>query len=160
MTNLGLVTRLGGSWHHWVAASPGWIHSWPSGLDQAGIIKVRPDYLWREGERVVATADAKYKRIEHQSHVPNEDLYQVLFYCSRYGSKIGYLLYAAAPDFSLHMAGSYIEIRIRSIDLSQDLASLHDNLESLHHEIVTSRDKSVGVWTTSREVVGNLDSKV
>lgn len=105
-------------------------------LDQDGIIKFKPDFLWKRGQQISAIADAKYKRIESQSQVPNEDLYQVLSYCGRYGLNVGYIIYAEAPSFSLHMEGSQTEIRIRSVDLSQKITSLQVELGDLHDEIL------------------------
>ena len=104
-------------------------------LDQDGIIKFKPDFLWKRGQQITAIADAKYKRIESENQVPNEDLYQVLSYCGRYGLDVGYIIYAEAPNFSLHMEGSKTEIRIRSVDLSQKIMNLKAELGDLHDEI-------------------------
>lgn len=68
--------------------------------------RIKPDILVRDGDRVVAVLDAKYKRLknywpERPDGVDRGDLYQLASYLSRYhphGNGVGALLYPDDPE--------------------------------------------------------------
>jgi 5-methylcytosine-specific restriction enzyme subunit McrC len=93
---------------------------WRGHLDEAGIVDLRPDILWRKGGAVLAVADAKYKA-EKPSGYPNADLYQLLAYCTVLGLKAGHLIYARGNEHPVrHVArGSGVEIMCHALDLNQ-----------------------------------------
>ena len=63
-------------------------------LDEAGIIKVKPDLSWYIGNRLAFVGDVKYKRV-HVEGVENPDLYQLLAYTIAADLPGGLLIYPA-----------------------------------------------------------------
>jgi 5-methylcytosine-specific restriction enzyme subunit McrC len=100
-------------------------------LDEEGLFRVIPDYLWFNGQRAAALADAKYKRVSSKSDVPNSDINQMIAYCNRFKLTKGHLIYADAPEFSAALLNSEIELFVHSIDLGLDQAELDRKLEQV-----------------------------
>lgn len=105
-------------------------------LDSAGYVRIRPDYLWTDGLNTLGLADAKYKHFETRTQVPNQDIYQMVTYCTRYGISEGYLLYASSPDFTVDIEGSPISIHVRQIDLAVPFKNLEGQIRALQNEIL------------------------
>lgn len=61
-------------------------------LDENGLVKLRPDLTWWEGDDCVFVGDVKYKRTN--GGVPNADLYQLLAYVTALDLPGGVLVYA------------------------------------------------------------------
>jgi 5-methylcytosine-specific restriction enzyme subunit McrC len=94
-------------------------------LDEAGLVVLRPDIVWRAGGAVAAVIDAKYKA-GNPSGFPNADLYQLLAYCTALGLRVGHLVYAAGNEeparYVVRRAGT--EIICHALDLSKPPAAL------------------------------------
>jgi len=105
-------------------------------LDRGGLVGIRPDYLWFEGGNVTGVADAKYKVFSTKASVPNDDVYQMVTYCTRYGLDQGYLIYASSPSFSIDVEGSAITIEVRGVDLSLELPEIEEQIAALLDEIL------------------------
>ena len=82
-------------------------------------------------------ADAKYKIVSTRSSIPNDDVYQMVTYCTRYGLDKGYLLYASAQDFSIDVEGSSITIEVRGIDLSRKVFEIEEQVSFLLKEMLS-----------------------
>lgn len=104
-------------------------------LDRGGLVGIRPDYLWFSGPRAVGVADAKYKIFETQHSIPNDDVYQMVTYCTRYGLERGYLIYADAPSFSIDVEGSAISVEVRGVNLSLEIEEIERQVSGLVEEI-------------------------
>jgi 5-methylcytosine-specific restriction enzyme subunit McrC len=107
-------------------------------LDQAGLVPLRPDIVWKVGGTAAAVIDAKYKA-EKPAGYPNADLYQLLAYCTILGLPVGHLVYArgnASPARHV-VRQSGVEILCHAVDLSQLPDRLIDQMSSLA-ELVTS----------------------
>lgn len=66
-------------------------------LDEAALVVLIPDIVWRVGGKTVAVIDAKYKAGQ-PAGFPNADLYQLLAYCTALGLRVGHLVYAAGNE--------------------------------------------------------------
>ncbi len=90
----------------------------PHHLDEARLIGLVPDLVWRVAGRPAAVADAKYKA-EKPHGYPNADLYQMLAYCTVLGLRRGHLIYARGnEEASRHtVRESGIEIICHALDL-------------------------------------------
>ncbi|GAA4971374.1 McrC family protein [Actinoplanes utahensis] len=83
-------------------------------LDTGRRILIRPDVVHVVDGRPVAVFDAKYKL-----SLPNEDVYQMLAYCTALGLTAGWLVYAhGVPDGPLPVRHTGIEIVRHPLDLS------------------------------------------
>jgi 5-methylcytosine-specific restriction enzyme subunit McrC len=92
----------------------------PGRLDRDGKVAIVPDIRWVKAGGTVAVVDAKHKRLE-ASGPPNEDVYQMLAYCTSLGLRVGYLVYAHDPGLAsggLRIRNSDCEVRVRTIDLT------------------------------------------
>lgn len=105
-------------------------------LDRGGLVGIRPDYLWFSGALVAGVADAKYKIFESKNSIPNEDVYQMVTYCTRYGVSKGYLIYASAPNFSIDVEGSAMSVEVRGIDMSLEIQEIERQVSNLFGEIL------------------------
>ncbi|MEE6261173.1 McrC family protein [Plantactinospora sonchi] len=100
-------------------------------LDHGRRIAVRPDLVWKKNGRVIAVADAKYKR-----HTPTADMYQMLAYCTAYGLPRGHLVYAAGGTPSRHVVrNAGTEIVCHFLDLGRAPADLLTEVNRLAEEI-------------------------
>ena len=62
-------------------------------LDEANVLRLKPDLSWWRDGKCAAVLDAKYKAIS-SGLMPNADAYQMLAYCTAYHLPRGYLVYA------------------------------------------------------------------
>ncbi|MCI0143165.1 McrC family protein [Arthrobacter bambusae] len=94
-------------------------------LDIGGNINLRPDLIWKDGARVNAVIDAKYKAPKNSTY-PNADIYQMLAYCVRFALRTGHLIYAKGEEEPhVHeIIGHNASIQCHAVDLDQDPASL------------------------------------
>lgn len=110
---------------------------WVSKLDEAGRVPIRPDVAWLVGGKLRAVVDAKHKTLS-ASGPPNEDVYQMLAYCTALGLERGYLVYAKDPGgkpIDLAVRNSSCEVRVRALDLEMDPEALLDQVAALAAEI-------------------------
>jgi 5-methylcytosine-specific restriction enzyme subunit McrC len=105
-------------------------------LDETQFFRIRPDYLWFKKGSASSLADAKYKVIQSRSDVSNQDVNQIIAYCSRFGLESGHLVYASTPEFEATMTNSEIRIEIHEVDLSLEPAVLEQKVESVFRKIV------------------------
>lgn len=91
-------------------------------LDRQQRLAVRPDITWWKGSRIAAVADAKYKPIA-DNRFPNADAYQMLAYCSAFGLKRGFLVYAKGEaDDRTHALPHGIDLRVFTVDVENEPA--------------------------------------
>ena len=62
-------------------------------LDVGARLRLKPAIGWWDGSRCLAVLDAKYKAID-DGLLRHGDAYQMLAYCTAYGLRRGYLVYA------------------------------------------------------------------
>ncbi|MFE0642624.1 McrC family protein [Streptomyces sp. NPDC058877] len=102
-------------------------------LDEGTSIRLRPDFVWYgESGRPAIVADAKYKARRSQGF-PNEDLYQMLAYCTALGLSEGHLVYAKgnAPRTSHRVRHAGIVLHQHAIELDRQPAELLADMEAL-----------------------------
>ena len=95
-------------------------------LDVGGHVSIRPDLVWRSGNRVRAVLDAKYKVVRNEAY-PNADIYQMLAYCIRHNVPEGHLIYAEGESMPQEIAvrsagadGAVVRIYGHAVDLSRE----------------------------------------
>lgn len=102
-----------------------------------GSPKIQPDVKVWSGDRVVAIADAKYKR--DYAAPPNGDLYQVITYGTALACPEVYLLYPQTEidaERDLQIINSPIVVRTRRVDIASPTAI--ENAEALAKSVVLS----------------------
>lgn len=115
-------------------------------LDAEQEVNLRPDIVWyqvprRERREPTIVADAKYK-IETTGSLPNQDVYQMLAYCSSLGLAAGHLIYAkgteAVRSFNIPNAGPLgagVTVKAHTLDLDVDPEALLDQVGALAIEL-------------------------
>jgi 5-methylcytosine-specific restriction enzyme subunit McrC len=106
-------------------------------LDRDRKVEVFPDIRWERGGRTMAVVDAKHKRLE-ASGPPNEDVYQMLAYCTSLALPVGYLVYASDPKVvsgNLRIRNSECEVRVRTVDLAREPEQVLSSVADLAAEI-------------------------
>ncbi|MFD6275185.1 McrC family protein [Streptomyces sp. NPDC060209] len=106
-------------------------------LDQAGAVRMRPDFVWYDERGTpLAVADAKYKA-ERPEGYPEADLYQMLAYCTAIGLPAGHLVYARgnAPRARHRVRHAEISLFQHALDLSQPPNALLAEVDDLAHEM-------------------------
>ncbi|WP_327319141.1 McrC family protein [Streptomyces sp. NBC_01235] len=98
----------------------------PHHLDVAAAVRMRPDFVLYGPEGIpCAVVDAKYKA-EKRGGYPDDDLYQMLAYCTALGLREGHLVYAkgnaAHAAHTVRHAG--IVIHQHALDLDQEPTGL------------------------------------
>jgi 5-methylcytosine-specific restriction enzyme subunit McrC len=108
-------------------------------LDEASIVSMKPDLVWKLHGKPVAVADAKYKQETPDGH-PNADLYQMLAYCTALGLPRGHLIYAkgnAEPArHVVRQAG--VEIVCHALDLAQQQAELLGQISAITAQLAAA----------------------
>ncbi|WP_067069021.1 McrC family protein [Carbonactinospora thermoautotrophica] len=102
-------------------------------------VLLKPDLVWyATGDRPAAVVDAKYKA-ERTSGVPQQDLYQMLAYCTALGLPRGHLVYAKGqqPELTHHVRNSGVELVQHALDLEQDLPGLRGQVARIAEAIVS-----------------------
>jgi 5-methylcytosine-specific restriction enzyme subunit McrC len=114
-------------------------------LDHEGKVKIKPDIRWVRDGATRAVIDAKYKRLE-ASGPPNEDVYQMLAYCTAFALPVGYLVYANDPKTvsgDIDIRNAECEVRVRTVDLEAKpdavLAAVTDLAAEIAGEFALSR---------------------
>ncbi|MFD8323611.1 McrC family protein [Kitasatospora purpeofusca] len=118
-------------------------------LDTARLVRLRPDLVVyaADGRTPVAVVDAKYKTEKSGKH-PNEDLYQMLAYCTALGLDEGHLVYAAGrTDSRAHEVrgtpgptGRGITLHQHALELDADPADLLADFRTLAARLVGPHD--------------------
>jgi len=122
-------------------------------LDEATLVVLRPDIVWKIGGTAVAVVDAKYKA-EKPAGYPNADLYQLLAYCTVLGLRNGHVVYAKGnEDPARHVVRrSGIEIFCHAVDLDQPPEQLLARMSGLAAQIAAARSGDVAAvgWSGHR----------
>lgn len=126
---------------------------------ERGMGQLKPDVLVRDGERVVAVLDAKYKRLAYRADrrhgVDRGDFYQLASYVGRYdpdGEAVGALLYptdleqeevAAAErhgpwETESHTRVDFCRLAVKPDDAANELAALLGTKQRLAQETSAS----------------------
>jgi 5-methylcytosine-specific restriction enzyme subunit McrC len=94
---------------------------YPGHLDVDQRVPIRADVVHLVDGRAVAIFDAKYKTERVGTGIGRpEDMYQVLAYCTAFGARRGYLLYASGDvQVRDRVANTGVEIHHYPLDLAQ-----------------------------------------
>jgi 5-methylcytosine-specific restriction enzyme subunit McrC len=111
-----------------------------SQFDEAGLVTLKPDIVWKVRGSPVAVIDAKYKT-EKPAGYPNADLYQLLAYCTVLGLRTGHLVYAKGNEAAARhvVRRSGIEIVCHALDLGQAPERLLAQVQELAGQISAAR---------------------
>ena len=98
-------------------------------LDEAGLVRLKPDLSWWDGQFCTFVGDAKYKRTRDE-RVPSADLYQMLAYATALDLPGGLLVYAEGDaeggpstlDHRIRHAGKHFHVV--TLDLDEPIARL------------------------------------
>ena len=95
--------------------------------------------MWERGGYPVAVIDAKYKMLRPAGY-PNDDLYQMLAYCTVLGLPLGRLVYAAGEEQPIRHAirGTNTTIETWTLDLSKPIPDLLADVNGLAVAIVAA----------------------
>ncbi|MFD4832373.1 McrC family protein [Streptomyces uncialis] len=107
-------------------------------LDESDSVRLKPDFMWYTGSGVPGiVADAKYKVDKRRSY-PNEDLYQMLAYCTALGLTEGHLVYAKgnAPHASHRVRRARTVLHQHALDLDQQPVLLLAEVRALTRRMV------------------------
>ncbi|WP_405678119.1 McrC family protein [Streptomyces sp. NBC_00048] len=107
-------------------------------LDECDSVRLRPDFVWYADSgtpRIVA--DAKYKAGKRRGY-PNEDLYQMLAYCTAFGLPEGHLVYAkgSAPHTSHRVRRAGTVLHQHALDLDRQPEALLAEIRELTRRMV------------------------
>ena len=112
-------------------------------LDTDRKIDMRPDMIWRQAGKPVTVLDAKYKHAA-LTDAPNENLYQMLAYCTALGFTDGHLLYAQGHGAAGHVLIRRAGIRIHTwaLDLTQPIAAIRQQIAALAVALAAASGRS------------------
>lgn len=123
--------------------------------DGSGVVRLRPDYVLKKSEEIIAVADAKWKRASETARahgIKRDDLYQITSYLSRYKASHALVFLPRAPWMSQSWSARY-----RSPDGNDQVHLIGIDIERL-----VSRNKTVRAEATrdlslmiARELIGN-----
>jgi len=110
-------------------------------------LKIKPDYVLYLDDRILLTADAKYKNPytseEGQLIINRNDIYQIFAYMKSYGTNRGVLFYPAFQKFDTQLSEQFI---------------IEDSYEKHVVEIVFLDIVNKGFIELSQTVKNHLDS--
>jgi 5-methylcytosine-specific restriction enzyme subunit McrC len=108
----------------------------PHHLDEAQLIRFKPDLVWRRDGRPAAVIDAKYKA-EKPAGFPDADLYQVLAYCTVLNLARGHLVYARGNEQPARyvVRHSGIEIVCHALDLNRPPSVVLDQVRRVADDV-------------------------
>ncbi len=114
-----------------IAGSP--IPTYKDRLDRDGKIKIELDLVWQVGAEPVVAVDAKYKAKQ-----TNDNLFQMLAYCTALGIRQGHLVYAEGPvplrQYEVKHCG--VELYIHALDLTASRQDLLGRIDEIADTIV------------------------
>ena len=116
----------------------------PYSLDEDGVLSLKPDLTWWRGGSCQAVLDAKYKPIL-DGVMRNGDAYQMLAYCTAYGLKRGYLVYAkdSGVDVRTHVIrNSGIEIVVATLDVTKEPDALATDVTRLAEAVAHAAEST------------------
>jgi 5-methylcytosine-specific restriction enzyme subunit McrC len=104
----------------------------PHALDVAGQLTIQPDLTWWSQDRCLAVADIKYKSLaDHR--LPEDDIYQLLAYCTALRVAEGHLIYARgdAEPTTYVIGEAATRLVVSTVDLDQPPGPLLAELDRL-----------------------------
>jgi 5-methylcytosine-specific restriction enzyme subunit McrC len=110
----------------------------PRALDAAGQLAIRPDLTWWSQGRCLAVADIKYKSLTDQQP-PEDDIYQLLAYCTALRLSEGHLVYAhgEATPTTYVIGAAATRIIVATVNLDQPPSPLLADLDRLATRIAS-----------------------
>ena len=108
-------------------------------LDEGHRVVLRPDLVVYDGPRPVAVLDAKYKA-EKRGGFPNEDVYQLLAYCTALQLPSGHLVYAKGEEIA-----SVADVRHVGVQIMQHALDLTAPVTELMGQISAIAGQAVGL---------------
>ncbi|MFK0256000.1 McrC family protein [Streptomyces sp. NPDC090445] len=110
-------------------------------MDERSAVRLRPDFVWYGDSGVPrVVADAKYKARVKKGY-PNEDLYQMLAYCTALRLPEGHLVYAKGnephTDHQVRHAG--VTLHQHALDLDQEPNEMLADMRILARRMVVGR---------------------
>jgi len=123
-------------------------------LDSAGRLTIRPDLLLQGTGGIAAVADTKYKLLDENGKIPNEDAYQLVTYCTRLGLDTGHLIYAGSgePPEPADVIGASLRIVVHRVDLTRPLDRIEESIHTLAIAMAHTRDQVVEVAEAFRRL--------
>ncbi|WP_410562516.1 McrC family protein [Amycolatopsis sp. cmx-4-61] len=113
------------------------VEGWPSApyyshLDKGNEVTIKLDMVWNHRDRPVAAVDAKYKGKRN-----NDNLFQMLAYCTALGLRQGHLVYArgTAPLRTYQVKQGGVELFVHAIDLTAPRGALLDSIDRIADQI-------------------------
>jgi 5-methylcytosine-specific restriction enzyme subunit McrC len=106
-------------------------------LDERGRVPIRPDVTWFAAGSPRAVVDAKHKALDSSSP-PNQDVYQLLAYCTALRLPRGYLVYAkqgAEKIGEIEIRNADCKVCVRTVDLELEPDALLGQVARLGAEI-------------------------
>lgn len=109
-------------------------------FDTGGLLRIRPDLVLRRDGRDVAVADTKYKVLDEQGRLRNDDAYQLLAYCSRLGLQVGHLVYASGslPAAPYQLRGSDVRLEVHKVELSEPVSAIERSIGQLRTRLLAA----------------------
>ncbi|GHD60568.1 McrC family protein [Streptomyces goshikiensis] len=107
-------------------------------MDEGDSVRLRPDFVWYTASGAPGVvADAKYKARKRNGY-PNEDLYQMLAYCTALGLPEGHLVYAngSEPHTGHRVRRSGTVLHQHALDLDQQPTALLAEVQGLSRRMV------------------------
>jgi 5-methylcytosine-specific restriction enzyme subunit McrC len=122
----------------------------PHALDVAGQLTIQPDLTWWSQGRCLAVADIKYKSLaDHR--LPEDDIYQLLAYCTALRLAEGHLIYARGDTQpATYVIGeAATRIVVSTVDLYQPPGQLLADLGRLAARIASGTPKPATAGASS-----------
>jgi 5-methylcytosine-specific restriction enzyme subunit McrC len=107
-------------------------------LDSKKRLTIKPDLVFVRDGKPVGVADTKYKVLDDQGKIRNEDGYQLITYCKRLELEVGHLIYAAGqlPNDPFEIPWAGVRLEVQKIDLTRDLADVEQQVLELRRSIL------------------------
>ncbi|MFB4309204.1 McrC family protein [Actinomadura sp. GTD37] len=122
-------------------------------LDRGHRVRLRPDLVLCTAEgRPLVVVDAKYKT----GDTPQEDLYQMLAYCTAMRLHRAYLVYASKTEAHTHVITGTEDVRIveAALDLTASPEGLRAQIAALARRIAADAPGGTGTGTGGRVTTG------
>jgi len=119
-----------------MAGSP--IPTYEDRLDRGGKIKIELDMVWQVNAQPVVAVDAKYKTKQ-----TNDNLFQMLAYCTALNIHQGHLIYAdgPAPLRRYEVRHCSVELYVHALDLTASRQELLGRIDEIADTIVASMSR-------------------
>jgi 5-methylcytosine-specific restriction enzyme subunit McrC len=115
-------------------------------LDTRKRLTIKPDLVFIRGGRAVAVADTKYKILDDNGKIRNEDGYQLVTYCKRLSLEVGHLIYAAGhlPDEPFDIPWAGVRLDVHKIDLTATIDDIERQVIELRARLIAAHGSRTG----------------